>query len=157
MRVAKMTVRSVLVMGTASLVAGCVQPVYVQPGPVQLQGYPPPVTYRANPDYRPPIGGPIALQPPPIIQPLPPPSPVVTPSETAVPDSDLGPIPVQDMPTPASDAPSTSGSPSVATPETTPTPAAPPEVVRKIPASGPGNNVPLEGFRPMKGQTRPSP
>lgn len=157
MRVARMTVRSVLIVGTASLVAGCVEPVYVQPGPVQLQGYPPPVTYRASPGYRPPIGGPIALQPPPIVEPLPPPSPVVTPSVTAVPETDLGPIPVQDMPTPASDAPSTSGSSSVPTPETTPAPAAAPEVVRKIPASGPGNNVPLEGFRPMKGQTRPSP
>lgn len=157
MQLAGMTVRSVLIMGTASLVTGCVQPVYLQPGPIQLQGYPPPVSYRASPDYRPPIGGPIALQPPPVIQPLPPASPAIIPGGSAIPDSDLGPIPVQDMPTPTSDTPATSGSTSVPTPEITPTPAAPPEIVRKIPASGPGNNVPLEGFRPMKGQTRPAP
>ena len=149
MRVESTAVRIVWVAGVASLVAGCVQPSYVQPGPVQLQGYPPPVTYRTSPDYRPPLGGPIALQPPPVIQPLPPASLTPTPSVTEVPESDLGPIPVQDMPAPASEAP--------ASPPPAVTPAAPPEIIRKIPASGPGNNVPLEGFRPMKGQTKPAP
>lgn len=155
MRVETAKVRTVLAMGTLSLLAGCVQPVYVQPGPVQLQGYPPPVSYRSNPDYRPPIGGPIALQPAPVIQPLPPAIPALPPSVTEVPEGDLGPIPVQDMPAPTSDA----VRPAEATPEVTPTPSpsAPPEIIRKIPASGPGNNVPLEGFRPMKGQTRPAP
>lgn len=155
MRVATTTVRIVLAAGVASLVAGCVQPFYVQPGPVQLQGYPPPVTYRSSPDYRPPIGGPIALQPPPVIQPLPPANPTLAPSVTEVPESDLGPIPVQDMPTPTSDAAPSSEATPGSTP--TPAPAAPPEIVRKIPAGGPGNNVPLEGFRPMKGQTKPAP
>ncbi len=153
MRVVSMTVRVVLTAGVASLVAGCVEPVYLQPGPVQLQGYPPPMTYRSSPDYRPPIAGPIPLQPPPVIQPLPPVSPSPPPSASDVPDSDLGPIPVQDMPKPTSDAPADPAPETTATPP----PAAPPEVVRKVPASGPGNNVPLEGFRPMKGQTRPAP
>jgi hypothetical protein len=109
------------------------------------------VSYRTSPDYRAPVGGPIALQPPPIIQPLPPPVLTPPPSVTEVPESDLGPIPVQDMPTPVSEAPAST------TPGSAAVPAAPPEIIRKIPASGPGNNIPLEGFRPMKGQTKPAP
>ena len=153
MQVVSTTVRVAVMAGVASLVAGCVDPVYLQPGPVQLQGYPPPVMYRSSPDYRPPIGGPIPLQPPPVIQPLPPVSATPPPSTADIPDSDLGPIPVQDMPKPTSDAPADPA------PDSSPSPApvAAPEVVRKVPASGPGNNVPLEGFRPMKGQTRPAP
>lgn len=149
MRAGNTTVRISLAIGVASLVAGCVQPMYVQPGPVQLQGYPPSVSYQSSPSYRPSVGGPIPLQPPPIIQPLPP--PITAPSATEVPESDLGPIPVQDMPAPTSDTASP------ATPDPAVAAPAPPEIVRKVPASGPGNNVPLEGFRPMKGQTRPTP
>lgn len=137
-------VRTALVIGVGSLVAGCVQPVYMPPGPIQLQPYPPPASYQSTPDYRPPLE-PIPLQAPPVVQPLPPPDP----SATDVLPDDSGPIPVQDMPAPASDA---------TAPAPPPTPAAAePEVIPKASASGPGRNVPLEGFRPMKGQTRPAP
>jgi hypothetical protein len=142
-------VRIVLTIGVTSLVAGCVQPGYVQPGPIALQPYPPPVSYQSSPDYRPPISGPIPLQAAPLVQPLPPPTPA--PAVTDLSTDGAGPIPVQEMPPLAPDpaAPSTDAA-------SAPTQAAP-EAVRKIPASGPGNNVPLEGFRPMKGQTRPTP
>lgn len=146
MRAASMAVKIVSTIGVASLVAGCVQPTYVQPGPIMLQPYPPPVTYQSSPDYRPPVGAPIPLQPAPLIQPLPP--PVAAPTVTDEPMDSTGPIPVQDMPAPVPEsAPSSNVAPAIP----------PPASVRKIPASGPGNNVPLEGFRPMKGQTRPSP
>ncbi len=139
-------VRMGLAIGVASLVAGCVQPSYVQPGPIQLQPYPPPVYYQSTPDYRPPVAGPIPLQSAPLVQPLPPPTPA--PSVTEEPDDKTGPIPVQDLPPLAPDkAPATTDA----------APASPPPEIRKFPASGPGNNVPLEGFRPMKGTIRPTP
>ena len=144
-----MAVKIVLTIGVASLAAGCVQPGYVQAGPFMLQPYPPPVSYQSSPDYRPPIAGPIPLQAAPPVQPLPPPTPAPTATDPST--DNTGPIPVQDMPAPASD------SPAPATDATPATVAAPPEIIRKTPVSGPGNNVPLEGFRPMKGQTRPTP
>lgn len=144
-----MAVRIVLTIGVASLAAGCVQPGYVQPGPIMLQPYPPPVSYQSSPDYRPPVAGPIPLQAAPLVQPLP--SPVPAPTVTEEPADNTGPIPVQEMPALVPDAAPASSDAAAA-----PTPP-PPEIVRKTPASGPGNNVPLEGFRPMKGQTRPAP
>ena len=141
-------VKVFLAIGVACLVAGCVQPGYVQPGPVQLQPYPPPVSYQSNPDYPPSYSGPIPLLAPPPVQPLPPPSPA--PTTTEPPSDDSGPIPVQDMPPPAPD-------PAAPAADTTPPAATPPAIVRNTPVSGPGANVPLEGFRPMKGQTRPTP
>lgn len=146
MQAQDMAVRIVLTIGVALLVTGCVQPYYVQPGPIQLQPYPP-MSYQSSPDYRPPVAGPIPLQPPPLVEPLP--APVPAPSVTEEP-TDTGPIPMQDMPPPVPDTASSS-------PSTTPAPpAAAPEVVSKTPTSRPGNNVPLEGFRPMKGQTKPA-
>ena len=148
------TVRIALTIGVTSLVAGCVQPgYYAPPGPIMLQPYPPPVSYQSSPDYRPPTNGPIPLQaPPPVVMPLPPPANL--PSVTEEPIDNSGPIPVQDMPTPASDA---GAPPPDTTTSSTPTAAPAPEIVQKAPSSAGGNNVPLEGFRPMKGQTRPTP
>ncbi|MDT7952337.1 MAG: hypothetical protein RQ966_12610 [Acetobacteraceae bacterium] len=141
-----------LTLAAASLASGCVQPGYYMPGPNGLQPYPLLGGYRSGPDYRPPVAGPIPLQEAPVTrQPLPAEPPPA--AATEPPADSAGPIPVQDMPPPA---PATSTSPADATPAATaPTPT--PEVVRKVPTSGPGSNVPLEGFRPMKGQTRPAP
>ena len=151
MRAQSMAVKIVVTIGVAALVAGCVEPgYYPPPGPVMLQPYPPPVTYQSTPDYRMPTGGPIPLQSAPVIQPLPPPAPV--PSVTEDPVDTSGPIPVQDMPALAPDPAAPATEPAAA-PVATPAP----EVVRKAPINGAGNNVPLEGFRPMKGQTRPTP
>lgn len=148
------TMRRGLAIGAVSLLVapiltGCVEPAYVSPGPIQLQPYPPSVSYRSVPDYRPPVSAPIPLQPPPVVEPLPPPTPA--PSVTEVPGDDLGgAIPVQDMPPLATETTPMATDPATA-------PAAPPTVVTKTPKTGPGASVPLEGFRPMHGQTRVAP
>ena len=147
MQKAVTSMRVGLAVAVAAMTAGCVEPAYVVPGPIQLQQYPPAVSYQSVPDYRPPIAGPIPLQPAPLVEPLPPPTPA--PTVTEVPADDLGnAIPVQDMPTPTTDA-------TTATPD--PTDAPPVQTVRKAPTVGSGTNVPLEGFRPMHGQTRVTP
>ncbi len=151
MRQAKMMGRFGLSIGVASLAAGCVQPMYAPPGPIQLQSYPPPVYYRSIPDAREPMAAPIPLQPAPTIEPLPPPA---APSVTEVPSDDIGgAIPVQDMPPLATDTAPVSAAPS---PDGAPTAPATP-AFRKAPTTGAGSNVPLEGFRPMHSQTRPAP
>ena len=137
-------------VGLAAMTAGCVQPAYVAPGPIQLQPYPPAVSFRSEPEYRPPVSGPIPLQPAPLVEPLPPPIPAPTVTELPA-DDPTGVIPIQNMPTPTADSVGhTPDAPAVAD-------APAPQIVRRTPVSGPGNNVPLEGFRPMRGQTRPTP
>ena len=149
--------RVALAIGVAALTAGCVAPATVIPGPIQLQQYPPAVSYQSTPDYRPAISGPIPLQPAPQIEPLPPATPA--PAVTEVPATDLGgAIPVQDMPAPTAGAASaTPGSDASDSDKPDPATAPPTQIVRKTPSTGPGNNVPLEGFRPMHGQTRVAP
>lgn len=137
----------VVVLGAGLLLAGCVQEAYVPPPPIELQSYPPPVTYRTSP-YRPPMPAPLA-------EPLPAPVPLTEPpaATNAAPSDDSGAIPLQQMPAPAPDSPaSTQSDPSV-----TPMPTASAPVMPRTPTAGPGSNVPLEGFRPMHGQTRPAP
>lgn len=161
MTTATTTMRRRLAIGAVSLVAaplltGCVEPAYVSPGPIQLQPYPPSVSYRSVPDYRPPVSAPIPLQAAPVVEPLPPPTPA--PTVTEVPADDLGgAIPVQDMPPLASDAtpnPAPTDS-TAADPAAAPNP--PPQIITKNRTTGSGANVPLEGFRPMHGQTRVTP
>lgn len=133
---------SLAMVATGFLLAGCVQQPY-EPPPIELQPYPPPISYRTAPDYRQPGPAPLA-------EPLPPPNPLgdtASPSDTLPPD-DTGAIPLQQMPAPVPDTTS---------PDTTATPAATaPAPIQRTP-NGPGNAVPLEGFRPMHGQTRLSP
>ncbi len=129
------------------LLAACVQPGY-PPSPYPPQyGYSPGQPYPLVPAYRPP-------QAPPVPIPLPEPAtePAPSPAQTPPAQDDNGPIPLQDMPPPAPDASSPA-------PDAPPAPqaASPAPVVEKAPSSGAGSNVPLEGFRPMRGQTRPTP
>ena len=130
------------------LLAGCVaepyQPSYYPPRYYQPYSYsPPPAT-----EYRP--------------RPLPPSVPLTGPQPEPQPEPapgsapETGPIPLIEMPAPSpegapSDQPADSTSPAPNTP------SAPPVAQGPGPASGPGSNVPLEGFRPMRGQTRPTP
>ena len=137
--------RVVVAFAAASLLAGCVQPAYLPAGPIQLQPYPPPVTYQTSPGYRPPLPPPAGFAYP---EPAPLDDPLTPPIGETVPSDESGPIPLQDMP--ASVPSAASASP--AEPTATPAPAP-----QKPPTSGPGSNVPLEGFRPMRGQTRPTP
>ena len=136
------------------LLAGCVQPVALPPQPIELQAYPPPLSYRTSPYYRPALPPPGAPSfPEPGSLPASPPSDVtgLQPSQTAPLDS-TGPIPLQDMPAPADGLPASA-------PSVTAMPAAPQPVpfTPRPSTSGPGSNVPLEGFRPMRGQTRLAP
>jgi hypothetical protein len=134
--------RIFVVPGAALLLTGCVQPAYPPPSPIELLPYPPPISYETTPSYRPP-------SPPPLAEPLPPPTDQTTGDQT--PSDDTGPIPLQDMPSP--DSTSTAPGPTQAdTTAPPPTPAVP-----TTPTAGPGSNVPLEGFRPMHGQSRPTP
>ena len=135
-----------VVLAAGALLAGCVQPAYVPPPPIQLQPYPPPVTYRIDPSERPPTPAPLAE---PLPQPL---SPAEAP--TAPPSDDTGAIPLQQMPPPA---PDTQAPTDTSTAPATPPAEAPAPVVARTPTTGPGSNVPLEGFRPMHSQTRPAP
>lgn len=137
-----------VVLGAGVLLAGCVQQGYVPPPPIELLPYPPPVSYRTTPSYRPPGPAPLA-------EPLPPPSPLGEPpySDSPAPADDTGAIPIQQMPAPA---PEPSAAPQGET-GLTPTPATAAPPVSRPPTVGPGSNVPLEGFRPMHGQTRPAP
>ena len=137
--------RPVIALAAAALLAGCVQPAYMPPRPIELQTYPPPLSYQTSPTYRPPLPPPTPIPLPdsgPLGQPLSPPD-----SATSTGD-DTGPIPLQQMPPPAAETrPSTNAT----------TTAEPAPVAEKPSLSGPGSNVPLEGFRPMHGQTRPTP
>lgn len=136
--------RIVFVLGAAMLLAGCVQQPYPLP-PIELQPYPPPVSYQTSPAYRPP-------GPPPLAEPLPllnGQNPDQNPAEN--PDDQTGPIPLQDMPAPGSETFTPTGG------STVPPSAAALPSVPSTPTAGPGSNVPLEGFRPMHGQSRPTP
>lgn len=133
-------------LAAASLVAGCVQPVYT-PGPFELQNYGA-LPYRTAPAYREPLPPPVPMPlpdagPAPLAEPLPPPT-ATDPAADA-----SGPIPLQDMPQPVPEG----SAPAAAAPPD----AAPAPVMQRMPTAGPGSNVPLEGFRPMRGQVRPTP
>lgn len=136
--------RIVILVGSAALLAGCVQ----QPPPLmpyQLQ-MAPPLPYRTEPLYRPPMPAP---QNAPGGEPL----PLIVPDETTGPGSDTsgtGAIPLQDMPAPT---PETGSAPGAAVAPSRPSriPAA------SSPVEGHGTQVPLEGFRPMRTQTQPTP
>lgn len=138
-------------IAVASLVSACVQPAYQMQGPVQLQQYPPAVSYDSSPNYRYPPSSPIPLQAAPLVDPLPPPARAPAVTET-VPEDQSGAIPLTDMPPPSSDRNTSTTAETVADP-TSP----PPQVIRKAPSTTAGTNVPLEGFRPMHSQTRPTP
>lgn len=140
--------RSLVALAAASLLAGCVQPVY-PPVPFELQHYGALPPYRRAPPYRAPLPPPTPV---PLQEPLPAPD-IASPMDSGPPATDeTGPIPLQDMPQPAPDVSSSANSQS-----SPPTGSEPPSIVRKSPASGPGSKVPLEGFRPMRGQTKPAP
>ncbi len=139
----------IAILAAALLLAGCVEQGYQPPAPIQLQPYGPAIPYRTIPAYRPPLAEPA---PPPALAPVPMPldAPAApAPVAPATIDSD-GAIPLQDMPAPAADNPA---APVAARPQE----AAPAPAVQRNPTSGPGSNVPLEGFRPMHSQTRPTP
>ena len=133
----------------ALLLAGCAAP--------QYQPYYPPAYDQPNryepvrpPEYR---GEPL-----PSPRPFPPEARPEAPPE---PGPESGPIPLIEMPPPTPENPAPDR-PAEASPPSAPSPAAtaeppPPPVAHAPPASGPGSNVPLEGFRPMRGQTRPTP
>ncbi len=137
--------KPVIALAAAALLAGCVQPAYLPLQPIELQPYPPPIPYQTGPAYRPPLPPPAASvypEPGPLAQPQ---APDTAPSAS----DDNGPIPLQQMPPPAPDpAPAASTSPTVVQPA---------PVAQRPSTSGPGSNIPLEGFRPMRGQTRPAP
>lgn len=147
------TTRAMIAAAT-TLVAGCVQqaPMGYSPGPYPLQPYGAPVPYRYDPSYTAPAPYPLqSTVPAPYQSPLPDAAPAPAPDSGST-DSGTGggAIPLQDMPaptTPADAAPSTTSSP--ASSDASPAP--------RQPSSGPGSNIPLEGFRPMRGQTRPAP
>ena len=110
------------------LLAGCISPSYPSyPTPLYL---PPPYV---QPYIKPPRAGPVPLFPAP--DPRPEPLPVPEALENPLPEIDPSP--------PETEA---------ATP-----PAAPVENPITPPRrqAGPGNEAPLQGFRPMRGQTRP--
>lgn len=139
--------RLFVALAAASLLAGCVQPTYA-PGPIDLQNYGALPPYSPNPAYREPLPPPVPMplpdvEPAPFAEPLPPPTDLGPPAT-----DETGPIPLQEMPQPVPDG----SSPAAAAQTAEPAPVLP-----KIPSSGPGSNIPLEGFRPMRGQTRPSP
>ena len=143
---------SVAVAVAGILLSGCVQRPYAPPPPIELQPYAPPLTYRTAPPYRAPF-------PSPLSDPLPAPVPFGEPPAAGLsPNDDNGPIPLQQMPAPSPDvAPrqtATPELPSATPPETVRSPAPSPA---RTPTAGPGSNVPLEGFRPMHSQTRPTP
>ena len=145
--------RTVLALGATVLLAGCVPP---EPMPTT---YAPMQPYRLLPEYQPqPL-----REPPPLAQPLPPP-PNTVPSFSDAPPApnpapppaadDTGALPLNALPTPVPETPSAiaplpdSSSGSTPPPATQTTPST---------ASGPGSNVPLEGFRPLHGVSRPTP
>jgi hypothetical protein len=142
--------RIFVALAATSLLAGCVQPTYA-PGPIDLQNYGALPAYRSAPAYREPLPPPVPMPLPdvgsaPTAEPLPPPTDLGPPAT-----DQTGPIPLQDMPQPVPDA-SSAASQSAAPQDAPHVTTAP-----KIPTSGPGSNVPLEGFRPMRGQTKPTP
>ncbi len=133
----------VVVLGAVILLAGCVQQGYGPPAPIQLQPFGPAMPYSTVPSDRPPLAMPA---PPTAAAPVPLDAPTTPPAA-----DDNGAIPLQDMPTPSAETPQ--ASPANARPPD----AAPSPAVQRPPTTGPGSNVPLEGFRPMHSQTRPAP
>lgn len=141
--------RVFVALGSAALLAGCVQPTYA-PAPIDLQNYGA-LPYRPAPSYREPLPPPVPM-PLPDVTPAPTGEPLAPPANAEPPVTDeIGPIPLQEMPQPAPDASSPAAQ------SAAPQDAAPAALVHKTPTSGPGSNVPLEGFRPMRGQTKPTP
>lgn len=141
--------RILVALAAASLLAGCVQPTYT-PAPIDLQNYGALPPYNPAPAYREPLPPPVPM-PLPDVGPAPTAEPLPTPTDVRPPATDeTGPIPLQEMPQPAPDA-SSAAIGQAATQNAAPAP------VMKNPTSGPGSNVPLEGFRPMRGQTKPTP
>ena len=129
----------------ALLLGGCVGPAY-EPGPYPLQYYqpyryesPPPAGYRTRP--------------------LPPPEPLPGARPEAAPEAapETGPIPLIEMPEPTPDQPQPERPAEATPPPASSAPGPAPVVQAPPPSPGAGSNVPLEGFRPMRGQTRPTP
>lgn len=146
----KPVIAPALALAAAALLAGCVQPAYYPPQPIELQPYPPPVPYQSGPVYRPalpPPAAPVYPEPAPLAEPLPPPDASL--STSPLPSDDTGAIPLQEMPPLATDPAA------VSTQAPASGQAAP--VAQRPSTTGPGRNIPLEGFRPMRGQTRPAP
>lgn len=109
----------------AGLLAGCVSPSY----PTLLY-LPPP--YVTQPFIERPRAGPVPLFPAPSPRPEPAPEAL----EIPVPETEPQPLPEVEAATPS--------------PAPTENPTLPPR-----PQAGRGNEAPLQGFRPMRGQTRP--
>lgn len=135
-------VRWLTLAGGAALLAGCVAPPY-PPYPTPLYLPPPYVAqppYAAQPPVALPQSGPAPLYP----APEPRREAAPTPEISVDPLPDPEPVPES---TPEAEAPAASN----------PAPAAPaPEAVPPPPTqAGPGADAPLQGFRPMRGQTRP--
>jgi len=127
--------RLALGSGTA-LLAGCISP-YYSAYPPPVYGLPPP--YATQPAIGAPLPAPVPLQPLPQPRPEPLPEfdpPAALPEPAPNPDTALQPAPDPDAP--GLDAPEV------------PAPAKPP-----IRQAEPGADAPLQGFRPMRGQTRP--
>ncbi len=147
--------RIVVALGAAALLAGCVPP---EPMPT---AYAPMQPYRLLPEYRRPPPSPAFSQPP-LAEPLPlpnapsftdaPPAPNPAPPPAS---DDSGALPLNALPPPAPETPS-AGNTSPTSPagsgDTTPTAQKPTPT-----AGGRGSNVPLEGFRPLHGVSRPTP
>lgn len=129
-------IRWLTLAGGAALLAGCVAPSYpVYPAQLYL---PPP--YVAQPLFPAPQPGPVPLYPAP------------APRQEAAPTPEISVDPRTDEPEPE---PAPEPAPEAASPAA-PT-AQVPETVAPPPSSqaGPGADAPLQGFRPMRGQTRP--
>ncbi len=128
----------------AALLAGCVSPYYSAfPPPI----YSPPPSYGAQPSYGA-LPAPVPLYP--TLKPLPEPAPqaeapaaVLEPVPETMPSPELAPGPVAEPDAALQPAPD-SRAPGIATPSDRPATQA-----------GPATDAPLQGFRPMRGQTRP--
>jgi len=127
-----------LALGTA-LLAGCVSPYYpVYPNyPTPL--YVMPLPYVSQPVVQTPLPAPVPLLPAPER------IPEALPELAPAPDASMA------APEPEAEPPPDTAAPATAAPESAaPAPPAPPAA-----QAGRGDDAPLQGFRPMRGQTRP--